>query len=194
MTVDLRLAVALSSVLLLPVASRTSAQVVHERGQNVAPVYEGWERNADGTFTMVFGYFNRNLEEEPFVPIGPSNMFEPGDAGRGQPTHFYPRRQQFMFKVPVPKDWDTEELVWTLVSNGRTEKAYERLLPVYEIGVVVYEQIRAASCFTVRPTRSTGANRPSGQVGGLSGDRGQVMIHGYPSFLLFRYSRGRNIA
>jgi hypothetical protein len=69
-------------------------------------------------------------------------MFEPGDADRGQPTHFYPRRQQFVFKVPLPEDWDEKELVWTLVSNGRTDKAYGSLLPVYEIGEVVYEQNR----------------------------------------------------
>ena len=142
MTIDLRLAVALSSVLTLAGASRASAQVVHDRGQNVVPVYEGWERNADGTFTMVFGYFNRNREEEPFVPVGQNNMFEPGDADRSQPTHFYPRRQQFMFRVAVPKDFGEKELVWTLVSNGRTDKAYGSLLPGYEIGEVVYEQNR----------------------------------------------------
>ena len=91
---------------------------------------------------MVFGYFNRNREEEPFVPVGLNNMFEPGDADRGQPTHFYPRRQQFMFRVAVPKDFGEKELVWTLVSNGRTDKAYGSLLPGYEIGEVVYEQNR----------------------------------------------------
>jgi hypothetical protein len=145
MPVDLRFAAALSFALLLPAASQADAQVVHARGQNVVPVYEGWERNADGSFTMVFGYFNRNLEEEPFVPAGPNNMFEPGDADRGQPTHFYPRRQQFVFKVPIPKDWGTKELVWTLISNGRTEKAYGALLPVYELGQVIYEQNRRST-------------------------------------------------
>jgi hypothetical protein len=142
MTADLRFAAALSFVLLLPTAARTDAQIVHARGQNVVPVYEGWERNADGTFTMVFGYFNRNLEEEPFVPVGPDNKFEPGDPDRGQPTHFYPRRQQFIFRLPIPADWGSKELVWTLVSNGRTEKAYGSLLPIYELGQVIYEQNR----------------------------------------------------
>ncbi len=32
------------------------AQVRHFTGQDVAPVFEGWERNADGSFNMVFGY------------------------------------------------------------------------------------------------------------------------------------------
>ena len=56
---------------------RTSAQVT-ATGQDVAPVFEGWEQNADGTFNLVFGYFNRNWEEEVDVPIGPENSIEPG--------------------------------------------------------------------------------------------------------------------
>ena len=63
----------------LATAGVSSAQrMTYNVGQNVVPVFEGWERNADGTFTMVFGYFNRNLVEEPIVPIGPDNKFEPG--------------------------------------------------------------------------------------------------------------------
>ena len=135
----------LSVLLVAGSATRAAAQVVRATGQNVVPVYEGWERNPDGTFTMVFGYFNRNLEEEPFIPLGPNNMFEPGNADRGQPTHFYPRRQQFMFRVPLPRDWGTKELVLTLSSHDRTEKAYGSLLPAWEIGQQVYEQNRSTT-------------------------------------------------
>src|ERR1700757_1263381 len=39
------------------------AQIRYSSGQNVVPVYEGWERNPDGSFNMVFGYMNRNYEE-----------------------------------------------------------------------------------------------------------------------------------
>ena len=92
-------------------------------GQNVAPVFEGWEKNPDGSFNFVFGYLNRNYEEEPEIPVGPGNGFSPGPVDRGQPTHFYPRRQQFMFKVRVPADFGTQELIWTLTRDGRTEKA-----------------------------------------------------------------------
>ena len=49
-------------------------------GQNVVPVFEGWEKNADGSFSFVFGYLNRNYEEEPEIPIGPGNGFSPGAA------------------------------------------------------------------------------------------------------------------
>ena len=73
----------------LGTAAPTSAQVRWERGQNVAPVFEGWERNPDGTIDMVFGYMNRNYEEMPHIPVGPHNFFEPGPADRGQPSRFY---------------------------------------------------------------------------------------------------------
>ena len=114
-------------------ATEVSAQIRYDRGQNVAPVFEGWERNADGTFTMVFGYLNRNYEEMPHAPIGPNNAFEPGPADRGQPTRFYTRRQQFVFRVQVPADWGDKDLVWTLTSNGRTDQAFGSLWPSWEI-------------------------------------------------------------
>jgi hypothetical protein len=109
-------------------------QTKFARGQNVVPSFDGWIRNADGTFTMVFGYFNRNLEEELVIPPGPDNKLEPGLPDQGQPTYFLPRRHAWMFRVKVPADWGTsKELVWSLTSHGRTEKAYASLQPDEEI-------------------------------------------------------------
>jgi hypothetical protein len=102
-------------------------------GQDVVPVYEGWLRNSDGSFTMVFGYFNRNWEEDLAIPAGPDNKLEPGEPDRGQPTFFLPRRQMFTFRVQVPKDWGQQELVWSITAHGRTEKAYGQLSPEEEI-------------------------------------------------------------
>jgi len=117
-------------------------QVRHNSGQNVVPVYEGWERNPDGTFNLVFGYMNRNYQEQPELPIGPGNAISPGPADQGQPTHFYPRRQQFMFKVRVPADFGKKEVVWTLTRNGQTEKAYGTLLMEEELTEVVISENR----------------------------------------------------
>ncbi len=97
------------------------------------PVYEGWLRNKDGTFTFVFGYFNRNWKEEIAIPAGPDNKLEPGEMDRGQPTYFLPRRQPWVFRVQVPKDWGQQELVWTITAHGRTEKAYAQLTLEEEI-------------------------------------------------------------
>ena len=35
-------------------------QTKFSSGQNVVPYFEGWIRNGDGSFDLVFGYFNRN--------------------------------------------------------------------------------------------------------------------------------------
>ena len=109
------------------------AQTKFDSGQDVVPVYEGWIRNQDGSFDLVFGYFNRNFKEELVIPAGPQNMIEPGGPDRGQPTYYLPRRRARLFRVRVPKDWGQQVLTWTLTANGRTEKAYGDLLPVQEI-------------------------------------------------------------
>jgi hypothetical protein len=131
---------AVGAILLLTCAGGTcvvKAQVQYAAGQNVAPIFEGWEHNPDGTYSMVFGYLNRNYEEEVDIPIGSSNSITLGGetfGDRGQPTHFYPRRQRFLFRVVVPKDWDPKDkVVWTLTSRGRTDQAKGWLQPEWEL-------------------------------------------------------------
>ena len=110
----------------------------YSSGQNVSPAYEGWEVGADGTKYFVFGYMNRNWQEELDVPFGPENGFNIGGPDQGQPTHFLPRRNRFVFRVPVPKGFsETDELVWTLTTHGKTEKAYASLRLDYQIDDVV---------------------------------------------------------
>jgi len=77
------------------VAAQSSGQGAMASGQNIAPVYEGWEPNPDGSFNLVFGYLNRNWEEEIDLPIGPGNTVDPGGPDQGQPSHFLPRRSRF---------------------------------------------------------------------------------------------------
>ncbi len=96
-------------------------KVQRSAGQNVAPVYDGYEANPDGTYSMWFGYFNRNHEESLEIPIGPDNRFEPGVADRGQPTHFVPEWQKSAFRVIVPKDFGQQKLTWRLTTKGKTE-------------------------------------------------------------------------
>jgi len=112
-----------------------SAQgLTYSRGQNVSPAYEGWEQDPDGSKYFVFGYMNRNWEEEIDVPVGPDNGFNVGAADQGQPTHFLPRRNRFIFRVPVPAGFsEKDELVWTLTTKGQSEKAYASLALDYRI-------------------------------------------------------------
>ena len=80
---------------------------------------------------------NENWQEEPFVPVGENNNFSPGEADRGQPTHFLPRRNRFTFEVTVPADWGNQELVWTLNVNGVERKAYATLRQDYLVDNMV---------------------------------------------------------
>ena len=105
----------------------------YSKNQRLAPTYEGWMPNDDGSFTLYFGYINMNWLEEFDVPIGADNTIEPGGPDQGQPTHFYPRRNPFLFTVRVPKDFGNKELIWSLSTHGKTEKAYASLKTDYQI-------------------------------------------------------------
>jgi hypothetical protein len=106
--------------------------VPRETGDSVQPVFDGWQRMADGSVVMWFGYLNRNRREIIDVPIGPANSFNIS-ADRGQPTHFYTRRHQYVFKVTLPKDWDREKrLIWTVTAHGETCTATGWLQPEWE--------------------------------------------------------------
>ncbi|MBT3529791.1 MAG: hypothetical protein HOF74_00175 [Gammaproteobacteria bacterium] len=134
-TLNWALALVLINISLIQVAQ---AQLSYRKGQQIETAYEGWRENADGTITMTFGYFNENWEEEPNIPVGDSNFFSPGEADRGQPTHFLPRRNRFTFDVIVPGDFGDQELVWTVTSsNGETRKAYGTLLVDYIIDNII---------------------------------------------------------
>lgn len=110
----------------------------YSSGLNVSPAYEGWERDADGRRYFLFGYMNHNWREEIVAPVGADNAIAPGGPDRGQPTRFLPRRNRFMFRVPVPENFDeTDEMVWTLTTNGVTEKAYATLRLDYFVDSMV---------------------------------------------------------
>lgn len=118
-------------------------------GELLSPAYEGWWPNDDGSFKMFFGYMNSNWEQQFNIPVGERNYFrivEPGElddlkqegyvadsADMGQPTHFYPRRNPFLFTIDVPADFGEKEVVWTLTANGDTTRAYGSLYPDYRI-------------------------------------------------------------
>ena len=121
------------------------AQQSFATGQTIAPAYEGWEQNDDGSFNLVFGYMNRNWGEEIDVPVGPENGIEPGGPDHGQPTRFLPRRNRFVFRIRVPADFGDKELVWTLASNGETERAYGTLKRDYYINDLVVQANFGAS-------------------------------------------------
>ena len=101
------------------------------KGDEVAPFFEGWYRNDDGTFTLSFGFFNLNSEQVLDIPVGPDNFIEPAEFDGMQPTHFpvRPRRDRGVFHVTVPASYEDGEqaVVWTITANGWTNSTPGRV-------------------------------------------------------------------
>ena len=79
----------------------------------IAPFLEGWYANEDGTYTLSFGYLNRN-EEAVEIPLGDGNLLEPAQFDGGQPTTFLPGRHRGVFAVTVPAAISGEDVWWSL--------------------------------------------------------------------------------
>ncbi len=105
----------------------------HESGDSITGAFEGWFQNPDGSYSLLLGYYNRNLKQELDIPIGPENKIEPGGPDRGQPTHFLTGRQWGMFAIKVPSDFGKSKITWTIVANGQTTIIPASLKPDYEI-------------------------------------------------------------
>lgn len=103
-------------------------------GEVVAPMFNGWTANDDGSVTMLFGFVNRNREQIVDIPLGPNNFIEPAQFDGVQPTHFpvYNRRglpdvgffagiqERGAFAVTVPASMAGTEVVWTLKHAGHS--------------------------------------------------------------------------
>lgn len=126
------IAVCSALVLFASHRSTTGSQIKYARGQDVSPTFDGWELNKDGSYTLYFGYYNRNSEEELDVPVGAENNIDGGD--KGQPAHFYTNRRWFVFTIVVPKDWPKDKrVVWTLTTHGLTNTAKGWLQAEWEL-------------------------------------------------------------
>jgi hypothetical protein len=107
----------------LPIEDMPLAQYGAPRfGDTVTPVYEGWYANPDGSFTIYFGYYNRNTEEVVEIPVGDDNRIDGVDASvdHGQPSRFEPGRHWGVFGVRVPPDFGKGAVLWRLSMRGRT--------------------------------------------------------------------------
>lgn len=129
--------------LLMWLPGRSPAQLplapVAKSGQTVTPVFEGWYRNPDGSFSISFGYYNRNAAEVIEVPIGADNFIAPGDSNQGQPTRFEPRRHWGVFAVKVPANFGTKKITWTVRMRGETFAIPASLHPDWEIDALAGE-------------------------------------------------------
>ncbi len=106
---------------------------VGSSGRTVTPVFEGWYKNSDGTYSIYFGYYSRNAEEVLEIPMGAANMMEPAHLDGWQPTQFQPRRHWGVFAVKVPADFGDQQLIWTLKNGGQTFSIPGHLMAEWEI-------------------------------------------------------------
>lgn len=169
---QVRLLFTLVGIALLLAAATAQTRLTYAKGQSLAPAYEGWWPNDDGSFTLFFGYMNPNWEEEFDVPIGPDNNIQPGGPDQGQPTHFYPRRNPLLFTVRVPKDFGDREVIWTLTTHGRTARAYASLKSDYRIDKQVMSM----------------------EVGGDFGSQSDALRENVPPVLEVQGGQGRRVA
>ena len=127
----------LLAVLVSAAPNTAAAQVplapISTSGRSVTPVFEGWYVNPDGTYSISFGYFNRNSEEVIEVPVGPDNFMEPGEQNQGQPARFHPRRHWGVFAVKVPRDFGNKKVTWTVKLRGETFAISGSLSPDWQI-------------------------------------------------------------
>jgi hypothetical protein len=115
------------------VGAQESLTPIRAAGQSVTPAFEGWYKNPDGTYSISFGYFNRNSRETLEIPIGPDNSITPGAANQGQPTHFEPRRHWGVFAVVVPASFGKQKVTWMLRDRGESYAISGSLDPLWEI-------------------------------------------------------------
>lgn len=110
---------------------------VPPRGLHVSPWFEGWYQNPDGTYTLSFGYYNRNSQEAIDIEYGADNFIEPAEFDGPQPTHFAPGRERGVFAVTVPADVARGDVVWTLRNRGGTYSVPGRITSTaYDLAIL----------------------------------------------------------
>jgi hypothetical protein len=125
-------AVVVAASLSLHAQARRPLAPVPPTGQRVAPFFDGWYENPDGSATLSFGYSNLNRDEVVEIPLGPDNVIEPKEFHGRQPTSFPPARvegpnpnrrdrERGVFTVKVPPGFKGD-VVWTLRAHGQTHK------------------------------------------------------------------------
>ena len=112
----------------------------------VYPTYEGYAPNPDGSFTLVFGYYNANAVPVT-IPAGEgNNSFDPGPADRGQPEVFLPGRHRNSCVVVVGPEHEGRNLQWTIAWGGdpqaTTEKGGPNALYLLEEIGSAYRRVR----------------------------------------------------
>ena len=111
----------------------------NSRANFVAPYFDGFLTNDDGSYTLQFGFMNRNESELIEIPLGPNNFIEPREFDGMQPTSFPVvsyggfggPRERGAFGVTIPAGFEGD-VWWTLTTNGYTTKVPGRITAARE--------------------------------------------------------------
>ncbi len=123
---------------LTPAGAQRPLAPLPPEGLRVAPFFDGWYANPDGSITLSFGYSNLNRDELVEIPLGPDNFIEPKEFDGRQPTSFPAAvetsdggggggrverrdRERGVFTITVPASFKGD-VVWTLRHRGQTHR------------------------------------------------------------------------
>jgi hypothetical protein len=145
---------ALVLVLAAPMATTLSAQ----QNQPIYPVYDGYLKNPDGSYTLSFAYFSHNADVVTIAP-GANNSFAPTPGDRMQPTTFKPGHWRFQCVMVVGADFDGK-MRWTLTHAGVTTGTSERMLQsnwnlvegAAALSKIDYAKVPKGTCLNRPPT------------------------------------------
>ena len=130
------LAACAALIAVVPVAAQRGRPLapLPDEGLRVAPFFDGWYENPDGSIAFSFGYSNLNRNEVVEIPLGPDNFIEPKEYDGRQPTSFPPvrtdssgaridrrERERGVFTVTVPAGFKGD-VVWTLRYRGQAHR------------------------------------------------------------------------
>jgi hypothetical protein len=148
-----------------------SAAVHAQRNQPIYPAYDGYVKNADGSYTIAFGYFSHNADPVT-IAAGPDNVFVPDPVDRQQPLVFKPGQQRFQCVMIVSAELAAKTR-WMLTYAGTTTGTSERTLQsnwnlvegAAEIGRIDLAKAPRGVCLNRAPTvRLLGKTARKGEV------------------------------
>lgn len=149
-----------------PLARPAEAQ----QNQPIYPAYDGFLKNADGSYTIAFAYFSHNSDVVS-IPPGPNNGFSAGVADRMQPTVFKPGHWRFQCVMVVGPEFDGK-LSWNLTYADKKTGTSQSMLQsnwylvegAQELSRVDFRSVPRNVCLNRAPqVRVLGANRHDGK-------------------------------
>jgi len=165
-----------------------------QRNQPIYPAYDGFVKNADGSYTLSFAYFSHNAEVVK-IPPGADNTFEPTPGDRQQPTTFHPGHNRFQCVMVVDSAFDGK-LRWTLTYAGTTTSTSQNMLQsnwnlvegAGEMRAIEFAKVPRGVCLNRAPTVTilglTGRGRGGGSASVAMGEAlnlfGSVEDEGLP--------------